>query len=237
MGRVGVTPRDVRDMLELYEASDEQRAALRQLAYEARKKDLWWRAYGELSDMVKTFVDLEAAARSIRMYEALLIPGLLQTEDYARSILKVLQRNLSPEEVERQVELRMARQAILTRTSPSSLYVVLDEAALHRLVGQRPVMRKQLKWLIDASEMPNIRFQIIPFEMGEHGGMVSPFQLLRFPNLSYPDVVFLENPIGDVYLDPSEQTQRYSVLFDQLQAVASTAEETIVLLGERLKEL
>jgi transcriptional regulator with XRE-family HTH domain len=121
MGRVGVSPRDIRDMLQLYEVSNEQRELIQQLAHEARqKRDLWWRAYGELPDMVRTFIDLERAAESIRVYEALLIPGLLQTEDYARSVISVLQHDLSPEELNRQVELRMARQAALTRASPLS---------------------------------------------------------------------------------------------------------------------
>jgi transcriptional regulator with XRE-family HTH domain len=238
VGRVGVTPRDIRDMLQLYSASNEQRESIQQLAHEARqKRDLWWRAYGELSDMVKTFIDLETAAESIRMYEAVLVPGLLQTEDYARSVISVLHRDLSREVVNRQVDLRMARQAALTRASPLSLYVVLDEAALHRVVGNSQVMRKQLKWLVDATEMSNVRLQIIPFKVGEHPGMVSPFQLLRFPDLSYPEVVFIENPIGDLYLDSSEQTRQYSALFSELETFASRAEKTIDILVERIRRL
>jgi hypothetical protein len=238
MGRVGVGPRDIRDMLELYEVSNEQRELIRHLAHEARqKKDLWWRAYGELSDMVRTFIDLETAAESIRMYEALLIPGLLQTQDYARSIISALQHDLSPEGLNRQVELRMARQAALTRASPLSLYVVLDEAAVYRVVGDSEVMRKQLKWLIDATEMPNVRLQIIPFKVGEHAGMVSPFQLLRFSDLSYPEVAFIENPIGDLYLDSSEQTRRYTALFSELESFACTAEETTDIFVQRMREL
>jgi hypothetical protein len=225
-------------MLELYEASNEQRESIRQLAHEARKKkDLWWRAYGELSDMVKTFIDLETAAESIRVYEALLIPGLLQTADYARSILMVLQRDLSLGEINRQVELRIARQAILARTIPSSLYVVLDEAAVHRLVGQSEVMREQLRRLVEASEMPNVRLQVIPFKAGAHAGMVSPFQLLRFTDLSYPEVVYLENPLGDLYLDPSEQTSRYRGLFNQLEDAALTEGQTVDLINRRMREL
>jgi Domain of unknown function (DUF5753) len=187
--------------------------------------------------MVRTFIDLETAAESIRMYEALLIPGLLQTEDYARSIISILQHDLSPEGLNRQVELRMARQVVLTRASPLSLYVVLDEAAVHRVVGDSEVMGKQLKWLIDATEMPNVRLQIIPFKAGEHAGMVSPFQLLRFSDLSYPEVVFIENPIGDLYLDSSEQTRRYTALFSELETFASTAEETTDILVQRIRQL
>jgi transcriptional regulator with XRE-family HTH domain len=238
MGRVGVSPRDIRDMLQLYEVSNEQRELIQQLAHEARqKRDLWWRAYGELPDMVRTFIDLERAAESIRVYEALLIPGLLQTEDYARSVISVLQHDLSPEELNRQVELRMARQAALTRASPLSLYVVLDEAAVHRVVGNSEAMRKQLKWLIDATEMPNVRLQIIPFKAGEHAGMVSPFQLLCFYDLSYPQVVFIENPIGDLYLDSSEQTRKYAALFSELETFADNSEASTDILVQRMREL
>jgi transcriptional regulator with XRE-family HTH domain len=238
MGRVGVTQRDVRDMLQLYGASNEQRELVQRLAHEARqKKDLWWRAYGELPDMVKTFIDLETAAESIQLYEALLIPGLLQTENYTRSILTAHQRSPSPEALNRQVELRVARQAILTRPSPSSLSVVLDEAAIHRLVGGSQVMRNQLKRLIETAEMPNVSLQIIPFEAGEHPSMVGPFQILSFPELSYPEVVFIENPIGDLYLDSSEQASEYTRIFSALEIVASSVEQTIDLLTKRMRAL
>jgi hypothetical protein len=238
MGRVGVTQRDIRDMLQLYGASNEQRELVRRLAHEARqKKDLWWRAYGELPDMVKTFIDLETAAESIQLYEALLIPGLLQTENYTRSILTAHQRSPSPEALNRQVELRIARQAILTRPSPSSLSVVLDEAAIHRLVGGSQVMRNQLKRLIETAEMPNVSLQIIPFEAGEHPSMVGPFQILSFPDLSYPEVVFIENPIGDLYLDSSEQAGEYTRIFSALEIVASSVEQTIDLLIKRMRAL
>ena len=144
--RVAATPRDVRDMLDLYKVTGQQRDALMQLASEARQKEAWWHAHGDVPD-VRTYVSFEESARSISAYSAALVPGLLQAEEYARAIIGVVYPQLRPHEVERHVMLRMARQSILTGKDSPTLQAVFDEEALHRLVGGRQAMRNQVHHL------------------------------------------------------------------------------------------
>jgi transcriptional regulator with XRE-family HTH domain len=234
---VSATPRDVRDMLALYDVSAEQRDALLQLAQDAREKEPLWQTFKDIPDALKKFIDLEKAADAIYMGESLVIPGLLQIEDYARVVIHTLQPNIQPGDLENHVQLRLARQSLLTDSDPPLLWAIVDEAALHRLVGNRLVMRRQLGRLIEAMALPNVTFQIVPFSAGAHAGMIGPFTILQFPDPHDPAVVLLEQSVGDLYLKGTDEIERYRLLFKDLEAVALPSSDSAALLEELKKRL
>ncbi len=167
-GRVSVSPRDVRDMLDLYGVSAQQGASLVQLARDSRQKG-WWHAYSDtIQPQFATYIGLESAASEIRIYEVTLIPGLLQTEEYARTVIAAGTVGGDHEGTERNVALLMARQPLLTGDDPPRLWAVLDEAALRRTVGGAGLMRLQLDHLLDLARLPNVAIQVIPFGAGAH---------------------------------------------------------------------
>lgn len=233
-GQVGATPRDVRDMLELYGVSSEQRDGLVQIAREAREKG-WWHAYGDVH--ISAYIGFEAAAASIRTFEALAVPGLLQTTAYARAAIQAARPNLGTDELERWAELRMARQKLLTQEDPPALWAVLDEAVLRRPVGGPEAMREQLHHLTEATRSPKATIQVLPFAAGAHAGMSGAFTIFRFPESADPDVVHLENATSDLYLERPDEIQRYTRAFDHLSATALDAEGSFAWLTGLAKEL
>ena len=236
-GRVSVSPRDVRDMLELYGVQAQQRDSLVQLARDSRQKG-WWHAYSDtIQPQFATYVGLESAASEIRVYEVNLIPGLLQTEDYARTIIKAGAMNGNHEEVERKVALRMARQPALTRPEPPMLWTVVDEAALRRRVGGTELMRAQLEHVLELSSLKNVAMQVIPFGAGAHPAMGRPFVILVFPERIDTDVVYLEDLTSAFYLEDIAEVDRYNVFFNHLRATALSFDNSAALVTSVLKEL
>jgi transcriptional regulator with XRE-family HTH domain len=223
-GHVGVTPRDVRDMLELYPIDSDQREALVQLAREARKKG-WWHAYNEV--FTGSFVGLESDASSLHAHQALLVPGLLQTEDYTRAVHRAIRPDQPEEEIERRVAARIARQKLLTDAQPPEYWAILDEAVLHRVVGSPAVMRGQLTRMLEATELPHVTLQVLPFSSGAHAGMEGPFLILGFPEQADPDVVYVENTTTGSYLEEPADVYRYTLMFDHLRASALNTTETL----------
>ncbi len=219
-GEVGVRRSDLLALLDLYGLDDAgQREELLELARESKRRGGWWLQYGELSHPYLKLIQLESEAASIRGTELLLIPGLLQTEAYARALISTASRD-DPEEVERRVGIRMTRQAILQRPNPPEFWVVLDEASLHRHVGGAEIMRDQLHALVAASECPNVTIQVLPFEHGEYEAMTGSFRVMRFPDNRDPDTVYLEGFGGTMYLDDVHEIGRYSLVFEHLCAAA-----------------
>ncbi|MEP7026503.1 MAG: helix-turn-helix transcriptional regulator [Actinomycetota bacterium] len=236
-GRVSVSPRDVRDMLEIYGVSGQERDSLVQLARDSRQKG-WWHAYSDtINPQFATYVGLESAASEIRVYEVSLIPSLLQTQDYARAIITSGMMNGSGEEMERSVALRMARQPALTRDDdPPLLWTVLDEAALRRRVGGRELMRAQLEHVLELSTLKNVAMQVIPFGAGAHPAMGRPFVILVFPERVDPDVVYLEDLTSAFYLEDVEEVDRYNVFFNHLRATALSFDDSAALITSVLKD-
>jgi transcriptional regulator with XRE-family HTH domain len=236
-GRVSVSPRDVRDMLEIYGVSGQDRDSLVQLARDSRQKG-WWHAYSDtINPQFATYVGLESAASEIRVYEVSLIPSLLQTEDYARAIITSGMMNGTGEEMERSVALRMARQPALTRDDdPPLLWTVLDEAALRRRVGGSELMRAQLEHVLELSSLKNVAMQVIPFGAGAHPAMGRPFVILVFPERIDPDVVYLEDLTSAFYLEDVEEVDRYNVFFNHLRANALSFDESAALVTSVLKD-
>ena len=234
-GRVSVSPRDVRDMLEIYGVPEEQRDSLVQLARESRQKG-WWHAYGDsVQPHFATYLGLESAASEIKIYEVNLIPGLLQTEEYARAVITAGMVNSPRADIERSVALRMERQQV-TRTSLPKVWAVLDEAALRRQVGGPEVMRVQLEYLRELTCMPNVRLQVIPFGGGAHPGMGRPFVVLVFPEQVDPDVVYLEDLTSALWVEDVAQVDRYNVFFNHLSATALSFENSAGLITAVVKE-
>jgi len=225
-GQVGATPRDVRDMLQLYGVDGQRRDALLQSAREARQRD-WWQAYSDT--LIVPLVGMEAAASSIRVYETLLVPGLFQTRQYAGTVIRTVRPDLRPEEVERWVEFRMARQSLLARDLPPALSAVLDEALLRRPVGGPAAMGEQLHHLARVAALPTVTLQVLPFAAGHHAGMSGAFTIFSFPEPDDPDVVYLEHTKSDLYLESEEEVRRYASAFDQLRAMALPPDDSVAL--------
>ena len=215
-GHGPATPRDIRDLCDLYDVTDQaERDRLMTLAREGKGQG-WWQSY-DLEFGI--YVGLEAEAVVISGFQSSVVHGLLQTADYARAGHEGAMPRLSPEQIEMQIEAKLTRQRILTQDNPPSFTVVLDEATLHRMVGGRRVMAEQLAKILELSARPNIRVQVLPYEVGAHPGVESNFTLLELPN-STPGVVFVEGLIGSTYLERADDLKKYRGIFDQLQNIA-----------------
>jgi transcriptional regulator with XRE-family HTH domain len=232
--QVGVKRRDVRELLDLYEVTGAQREHLLRLAGESRQH-AWWHEFKDLPNL--PLASLEAGAASIWQYSALLIPGLLQTEEYAREVLRKIRLDATRDDIERRLRLRMKRQALLTDENAPQFWAVLDEAVLRRRVGGRQVMRRQLERLIDATALPSVTLQVLPFASGGHAAMDGEFTILKYPEPADPDVVFIENTGGDVYLEDPDVTRRYTSIFDHLRATALDPAESVRILAATKDEL
>lgn len=235
-GHVGVTPRDARDLLELYGVSGDDQDALVQLAREARQRS-WWHAYNEV--FTGAFVGLEADASSLRAFQALLVPGLLQTRSYAHSVIRAMRPGAEESEIERRVTARMARQQLLAEENPPEYWAVVDEAVLHRSVGGTDVMIEQLGRLRGLAELPHVNLQVVQFGAGAHPGMEGPFLILGFPEQADPDVVYVDSTSSGVYLEMPEDVRRYALMFDHLRASALKPDDTVEMIAaaeQRLRE-
>jgi DNA-binding XRE family transcriptional regulator len=206
------------------------------LAREANKPG-WWHSYTDvLPAWFRVFPGLEQAAELIRGYEPHCIPGLLQTEEYARALTAAGYPNASSEETARRVALRMARQQILSRPEPPRLWVVIDEAVLRRPVGGTAVMSAQLGQLIEATAQPNVTLQVLPLAVGAHPVMYGMFHLLRFPAAELPDIIYGENLTSAFYLDKAADVAAYTEALDRLCAQASPADKTASILRRIRKD-
>jgi transcriptional regulator with XRE-family HTH domain len=223
------TPRDIRDLCDLYDVTDKvERERLTTLSRESMKHG-WWKSY-DLSNF-ETYVGLEADAISIRRYQSSVIPGLLQTPEYARAMHEVVIPSLAPKEINEWLEVRMTRQRRLTQDPELRLWVVLDEAVLHRAVGGPKVMSAQLGQLIETTHLPNVTIQVIPYSVGAHPAMDSTFSLLDFDG-AVPSVVYVEGLVGRIYVDNHQDLTRYQQVFERLCAIAVAPQKSIELIGK-----
>jgi transcriptional regulator with XRE-family HTH domain len=235
-GRVLVSPRDVRDLLEIYGISGGQHDSLIQLARESRQKG-WWHAYGDsVQPHFATYLGMESAACQIRHFNVTRIPILLQTEDYARAVITAGRMGRPVPADDRSVELLMERQR-RARTSPPTIWAVLDEAALRRQVGGRDVMREQIEHLIALSATQGLFLQFIPFSGGAHVAMDLPFVILGFPDPADTDVVCSGYPTGMLWIEDMGEVHTYNMFFHHLQAAALSLDDSAALMVSVLKEL
>ncbi|MFI2203258.1 helix-turn-helix domain-containing protein [Streptomyces sp. NPDC020192] len=224
----------VQVLLDTYGVPEEEAAAFVRLAEEANQPGWWQRFHDVLPDWFSLYVSLEGAARIIRSYEPHFVPGLLQTEEYARAVMEAgTIGQTSPQTVERHVSLRLERQRLLERDDPPHLWVIMDETVLRRPVSTRPeVMRDQLDRLLEFAERDRVTLQIAEFAAGPHPGTYAPFTLFRFAEPELPDMVFTEYLTGALYLDSRREVAAHLEVLDHMTARAASAQRTRTLLRE-----
>jgi transcriptional regulator with XRE-family HTH domain len=238
LGQVSFKLRDMDDLLSLYGVRDEtERDAFFTLMTQANTHG-WWHAFADLvPGWFEVYVGLEESASVIRSYEAQFIPGLLQTEDYARAVIRLGHPLAAQDEIERRVSLRTKRARLLHRPQPPRMWAVVDEAALRRPLGGREVMRGQLEHLLEASALPHVTVQVASFERGGHSAAGGPFTILRFTEPALPDIVYLEQLTSATYLDKREDLDNYTTVIDQLCVESLSAADTTGFLTEMIKAL
>ncbi|MCZ0205434.1 helix-turn-helix domain-containing protein [Streptomyces achromogenes] len=225
-------------LLKAYGVPDDEADVFVQLAEEANRPGWWQRFHDILPGWFSMYVSLEGAASLIRSYEPHFVPGLLQTEDYARGVLRSgAIGQTSPDDIERHVDLRMRRQALLTRPDAPRFWAVMDETALRRPVGGPEVMRAQIDKLLEATELAHVTLQVAPFANGPHPGTYGPFVLFRFAVSELPDMVYSEYLTGAVYLDARAEVATHLEVMDRMAAQAATAQRTKEILRDLRKEL
>jgi transcriptional regulator with XRE-family HTH domain len=238
LGRVRFRRRDLVDLLTFYGITDEtEQKAMLTLADRANEPG-WWHSYSDiLPNWFEVYIGLEEAASRIRAYEVQFVPGLLQTEDYARAVTLLGHPTAAGHEVERRVGLRMRRQSLLTSDEPPQLWAVVDEAVLRRPLGGVQAMRRQLRHLQELTELPNVTLQMVPFKLGGHAAAGGPFSILRFAEGDLPDVVYLEQLTSSLYLDKRDEVDHYHMVMERLCIDAEPASQIRDTLGRYLREL
>jgi transcriptional regulator with XRE-family HTH domain len=221
-GQRGVSPRDIRDLCDLYEVDDDTRARLTDLAAEG-KQHSWWQP---LSLPFTPYVELESAAASIHDYALMIMPGLLQTPDYARAVIAATPQHWSRKEIELRVEGRLLRQQILLRPDPPAYEVILGEATMSQVVGGPAVMAAQLRRLIEASWMPTVNIRLIRFDAGPLPAGNSKFIVLRFAQPGVPAQVYIEELTKEQFLVKPEDVDIYAQTFDLLRHLALPPDQT-----------
>ncbi|MFE9874364.1 helix-turn-helix domain-containing protein [Micromonospora sp. NPDC005686] len=220
-------------MLDKYGVTDEdKRSELIALSRQAAQLG-WLQAYeSELPELYTTYISFEAEARSVRNYESLFVPGLLQTENYARAVIRGVLPLATDADVQARVEARMQRQESLRKTEPLRLWAILDEAVLHRLTGGPAVMAQQLDALVTAAGQPHVTLQVIPFTTGAHAGMPGSFVVMDFPDPADPALVYVDSMAGDLFLEREADVRRYTSTFEHLRATALDPTSSIKLIQE-----
>jgi hypothetical protein len=229
-GHRSASARDIRDLSDLYRVDPAQREHLTELARES-KVQAWWQPY----DLpYATYVGLEGEAICISDYEPGVFPGLLQTPDYARVIHEQAMPKLSSDVIEQRIEVRLVRQAALTREEPAppKLDAIIDEAVLHRAVGGPEIMSAQISRVIEACELPNVTVRVLPFAAGAHPALDSTFILLEFEE-SVPGVVYVEGLVGHLFLERASDVQRYRQVFERLRTTSLNERKSLDLMSSR----
>ncbi|MEV4524886.1 helix-turn-helix transcriptional regulator [Streptosporangium sp. NPDC049304] len=226
-------PRDIRDILDLYRAEDAHREAVMDLVRGARERG-WWEQYKGV--FTGTYVGLEAEASSIDTFEPLVIPGLLQTSAYTAELIRA-SLSYDPAELDKRLEARMRRQEILQRPNPPRYRAIIDEAALLRRIGEKGVMRDQLRKIIDTQPLEHVTIQVIPMSAGPHVGMWGQFVILGFPAPTDQNVVYVETPTDNLYLEEPIHLERYNLMMQRLVTNALGADASIDYLSELIDRL
>jgi transcriptional regulator with XRE-family HTH domain len=237
--RVSVLPRDVKFLLGVYGLTDRDPAwdVMLTLARESRERG-WWHQYGDaVPDWFEVYVGLEADATSISAYHTEFVPGLIQTADYARAITRAKLSDVTDDDLERIVDVRMERQKILTSDDGPHVWFVINEAVVRRVVGGPEVMHRQLDRLMVVADLPRVQLQVLPFEAGAHASMDGSFSILAFPDARDPQVVYMEYLTGALYLEKPSDTDRYRLVVDHLRATALNMDASRVLIAGIAEQL
>lgn len=224
--------RTLMTLLDLYGVDDDLRAELLDLSRRSSEEG-WLQSFpNELPEPYPTYISFEGEARSLLNYECLFVPGLLQTEGYARAALQRGMPNATKDEVGRLLEARLGRQAVFAKEPPPRLWAIVDEAALHRPVGGVQVMEAQLQRLVESADEPHVTLQVLPYDVGGHPGMAGSFMILRFGEPSVSDVVYIESQAGDLFLESEADLARFATIFEHLRALALPPEGSVSLIQQ-----
>jgi transcriptional regulator with XRE-family HTH domain len=236
-GQRGIRPKELRELLNEYGVEQRRADALLTIARQANQTG-WWQSYSHvMSDAYQDFISLEASAQTVCSYEAQLVPGLLQTEDYARAVAAASLVAETQDQREHYVQARLTRQQILIRDAPLQSWAILSEGALRQLVGGPQVMKAQLRYLIEVStSRPNVNLQVLPFAAGAHAAASGPFVIMKFPEAPDLGVVYLEGQTGGIYLESVDEVARYTLSFEHLRASALSTAATVRLIEEVARE-
>ncbi|MCX4906369.1 helix-turn-helix transcriptional regulator [Streptomyces sp. NBC_00878] len=234
-GRRSISQRDVRDLCGVYEVEDVRIVdSLMQMAKDSRQQG-WWHSFGDIPYSV--YIGLETDAASLRVYDPLVVPGLLQTRAYAESLIQGALPEAASGDIEKRVQVRLRRQErISDLENPLRLWAVLDEAALRRAVGNKQVMIEQLEHLVEMSHVPHVTVQVIPFTMGAHPGVSGQYAILEFPDAADSSVVYIEGVTSDLYLEKANDVQKYSVMYEHLRAQALNADQSREFIADVAKD-
>jgi transcriptional regulator with XRE-family HTH domain len=234
-GRRSISQRDVRDLCGVYEVEDQRVVeSLMEMARDSRQQG-WWHAFGDIPYSV--YIGLETDAESLRVYEPQIITGLLQTRSYAEALIQGALPETSAADIDKRVQVRMRRQErIAAENSPLRLWVVLDEAALRRVVGNNLVMREQLEHLAEMSQLPHVTVQVLPFGVGAHPGLNGQYAILEFADAADSSVVYLEGVTSDLYLEKAHDVQKYAVMYEHLRAQALNVDQSRQFITDTAKE-
>jgi transcriptional regulator with XRE-family HTH domain len=235
----GVKVLDLNRMFDLYDVRETRREGLLTLARNARQRG-WWDAYaGQLPTDYSAYLELESEAVSLRCYNAIVLHGLLQTEEYAHEVIRsALMQFSPPAEVEQRVEIRMTRQTAFAKREPAPrLWVILDEDCLRRVVGGPDLMKRQLRRLLDLAESPNIMLQVLPYEVGAHPASAGTFSIVELAELHMPDIVYLETMTGALYIEDQAQVHTFSLAYEQLRAMALGPDESLAMITRLMDDL
>ncbi|MET7483309.1 helix-turn-helix transcriptional regulator [Streptomyces sp. NPDC005538] len=234
-GRRSISQRDVRDLCGVYEVEDLRIVdSLMQMAKDSRQQG-WWHSFGDIPYSV--YIGLETDAASLRVYDPQVVPGLLQTREYAEALITGALPETASADVEKRVQVRLRRQErISAPENPLRLWTVMDESALRRVVGNRSLMRDQLEHLVEQSQLPHVTVQVIPFDMGAHPGLNGQYAILEFPDAADSSVVYIEGVTSDLYLEKANDVQKYSVMYEHLRAQALNVDQSRQFIAEAAKE-
>lgn len=229
--------RTLMTLLELYGVPQETRDELASLSRQSSERS-WLQSFpAELPEAYATYISFEGEAQSLLNYECLFIPGLLQTEGYARAALQRGMPTATREEIDREVQARMSRQAVLTREQPLRLWAIVDEASLHRPVGGSNVMRAQLEQLATSADLPKVTIQALPYSVGAHPGMPGSFAILQFADSGASDVIYIETQASTLFLEGDTDVGRFTATFEHLRALALPPDESVTLIRDVARDL
>ncbi|MEU9793020.1 helix-turn-helix transcriptional regulator [Streptomyces sparsogenes] len=234
-GRRSISQRDVRDLCRTYKVEDKALVdSLMQMAKESRQQG-WWNAFGDVPYSV--YIGFETDAASLRVYEPQVLPGLLQTPEYAEAVISGALPEAPQEQIAQRVQVRLRRQERITDpATPLRLWAVVDEAAMRRVVGSPKIMSEQLEYLVRMSHEPHVTVQALPFGMGSHPGMSGQFTILEFSDESDTSVVYLEGVTSDLYLEKHTDVQSYSMMYEHLRAQALNVDQSRQFISEVARE-
>ncbi|MBO0802171.1 MAG: helix-turn-helix domain-containing protein [Nocardiopsaceae bacterium] len=231
--QVGITTSDLRKLLDVYKMKDQaSRDQLLDMARRATERG-WWQSFtsGVMPNALANLIGLETEARAIRSYEPELVPGLLQTEAYARAVMRAWQPGWTAADIDRRVEIRLGRQDVLREPGASLLAsYIINEAVLRRAVGGNEVMHEQIEVLAKERDPANVTVQVLPFNTGAHPSMAGPFQILTFPDEGDLGIVHLESAMNAITLERPEELRRYEEIWGSLQARALSPEDSQVMM-------